>query len=306
MDIGRLKSIQPNRNLFKKILALVVSIIVIVVSFLIISNANREASDTIDVLRVKSEAGLQAYDPLTENNIEKYSLIRKEYTDDMILVDDLPHVLNKLSKYYLRNKSILYKDQLLDERPLINEWLYELDYDYEVVTIPYNYLECGGDVLLPGDLIRLRVTYEVGDDAIYNPYDSYDDYGIDTYNPDITSLNSPAKSVVTEIIFDSIVVKDMLNAQSHSIYEIYKEVMRLDETRRQEVMKSEDFLKSIQPRALLLAGTEEQINQYAKYHGASSKTFLITILSRANSNIILDQFPTSRSEVESWIENEKN
>ena len=83
----------------------------------------------------------------------------------------------------------------------------------------------------------------------------------------------------------------------------YKEVMRLDETRRQEVMKSEDLKVILRGH---FAGTEEQINQYAKYHGASSKTFLITILSRANSNIILDQFPTSRSEVESWIENEKN
>ena len=33
---------------------------------------------------------------------------------------------------------------------LKNEWLYELGEEQEVVTIPYNYLECGGDVLLPG------------------------------------------------------------------------------------------------------------------------------------------------------------
>ena len=41
----KIKSIQPNRNLFKNTI-FIVSIIVIVVSFWIISNANREASYT--------------------------------------------------------------------------------------------------------------------------------------------------------------------------------------------------------------------------------------------------------------------
>ena len=300
MDLGKVKNVQPNRNLFKKIMALVASVIVIVVSFLIISKANQQASDTIDVLRVKSETGLQAFEPLTEDNIEKYSLIRKEHTDDMILAEDMPDVLNKLAKYYIRNESIIFKDQLVDERPLKNEWLYALDEEREVVTIPYNYLECGGDVLLPGDLIRIRVTYEVEENTTFDPY------SIDTYNPNTTSLQSSEKRVETEILFDSIVVKDMLNSNSHSIYEVYKEVLRLDETKRQEVMKSEEFLRNIQPRALLLAGSEEQITNYAKFNGTNSKTFLITILSRANSEVILDQLPTLQNEVESWIEKEKN
>lgn len=300
MDLGKVKNVQPNRNLFKKIMALVASVVVIVVSFLIISKANQQASDTIDVLRVKSETGLQAFEPLTEDNIEKYSLIRKEHTDDMILAEDMPDVLNKLAKYYIRNQSIIFKDQLVDERPLKNEWLYALDEEREVVTIPYNYLECGGDVLLPGDLIRIRVTYEVEENTTFDPY------SIDTYNPNTTSLQSSEKRVETEILFDSIVVKDMLNSNSHSIYEVYKEVLRLDETKRQEVMKSEEFLRNIQPRALLLAGSEEQITNYAKYNGTNSKTFLITILSRANSEVILDQLPTLQNEVESWIEKEKN
>lgn len=300
MDLGKVKNVQPNRNLFKKIMALVASVVVIVVSFLIISKANQQASDTIDVLRVKSETGLQAFEPLTEDNIEKYSLIRKEHTDDMILAEDMPDVLNKLAKYYIRNESIIFKDQLVDERPLKNEWLYALDEEREVVTIPYNYLECGGDVLLPGDLIRIRVTYEVEENTTFDPY------SIDTYNPNTTSLQSSEKRVETEILFDSIVVKDMLNSNSHSIYEVYKEVLRLDETKRQEVMKSEEFLRNIQPRALLLAGSEEQITNYAKYNGTNSKTFLITILSRANSEVILDQLPTLQNEVESWIEKEKN
>ncbi|HEX9058750.1 MAG TPA: flagellar biosynthesis protein FlgA, partial [Clostridia bacterium] len=102
-----------------------------------------------------------------------------------------------------------------------------------------------------------------------------------------------------------IIVKDMLNSNSHSIYEVYKEVMKLSEDKKQEVMKSEDFLKNIQPRSLLLAGSKEQMTNYAKFKSADPKAFLITILSRANNEVILDQLPTLQNEVESWIDKKK-
>jgi hypothetical protein len=276
-------------------MALVFSVIVVVISFIYLNKASKDATETIQVLRVKLNEGLPAYSVITEGNIEKYSIIKKEYTDDMILAEDMPEVVNKLSRYYLRGRSVLFKDQLIDEKPKKNEWLYELDEDMEVVTIPYNYLECGGDVLLPGDTVRIRVSYEVEEDM---PLDSIADLG----NPNTVVTETKGRKVVTQVLFDSIVIKDMLNANSHSIYEVYKEVMRLGEEKRQEVMKSEDFLQNIQPRSLLLAGTSDQMNEYAKFKSADAKSFLITILSRANSDVILDDLPTLQNEVEMWIE----
>jgi len=295
MDLSQIKNVSPNRHLAKKIVSLLVSIIVMVVSFIVISEANKEASDTVEVLRVKSDTGLQAFEPITEEHIEVYRIIRKEYTEDMVLASEKQDVLDKMVKYYIRPKSVLYKDQLTDQKPLRNEWLYELEDEFEVLTIPYNYLECGGDVLLPGDKVRIRVTYEVEDDQV-DPYQTED------YNPNLNVVKTPGKKVVTDILFDSIVVKDMLNANSHSIYEIYKEVMNLNEAERQKVLKSEEFLRSIQPKALLLAGTKEQVDKYARFNGTNTKSILITILSRANSEVILDHLPSLISEVESWIE----
>jgi len=302
MDLSNIKNISPNRNLFKKIISLVISIFVMVGSYFVISNANKNASDTVEVLRVKSKNGLQAYELITEKNIQKYNIIRKEYTDDMILAEEMPNIINKYTKYYIRKNSILYKDQIVDEKPLRNEWLYKLDEDLEVITIPYNYLECGGDILMPGDRIRIRITYEVEDNSDTSSVDPYaDPYD---FNPNLMSNKTPKKKLVTDILFDSIVIKDMLNSSSHSIYEIYKEVMKMDEDKRQEVMKSNDFLKSIQPRALLLAGTAEQMTNYAKYQNIGAKSMLITILSRANSNVILDQLPAFGIGVELWTEKE--
>lgn len=295
MDLSTVKSVSPNRHLLKKILALIFSIIIIVVSFIVITNSNKAARDTVEVLRIKTENGLPAFSVIGEKDIEKYDIIKKEYTEDMILAKEMPNVLNKLTKYYLRKNSVIYKDQLLDEKPQKNEWLYKIGKDQEVVTIPYNYLECGGDVLLPGDSVRIRVSYEVDSN---NPADAGG-------NPNTTVVQSKGRTVKTDILFDSIVVKDMLNSSSHSIYEVYKEVMKLSEDKKQEVMKSEDFLKNIQPRSLLLSGSKEQMTNYAKFKSADPKAFLITILSRANNEVILDQLPTLQNEVESWIDKKK-
>lgn len=298
MDLSSIKSVSPNRHLLKKILALVFSIVVIVVAFMVITNANKQARDTIEVVRVKISDGLPAFAVITDKDIEKYPLIMKEYTEDMILAEDISEVIGKLSKYYLRKNSIIYMDQLVDQKPQKNDWLYQLEEELEVVTIPYNYLECGGDVLLPGDTVRIRVSYEF-EGAAYNDNSSGE------ANLNSVIVETRGRTIRTDILFDSIVVKDMLNSNSHSIYETYKEVMKLSEDKKQEVMKSEDFLKSIQPRALLLAGTKEQMNNYAKFKSADAKAFLITILSRANSEVIIDQLPTLESEVESWIEKSK-
>ena len=294
MNLSTVKSVAPNKNLFKKIAALIFSIVVISGSFVVISNANREATDTVEVLRVKPVGGIAAFVVLTQEHVEKYRVIKKEYKEDMILAKDMPSVLNKLTKYYLREDSILYKDQLMDEKPLKHEWLYKLDEEKEVLTLPYNYLECGGDILVPGDRVRIRVSYEAEKDAV-----------VEDNNPNAVYTQNKDKTIKTEVLFDSIVIKDMLNSNSRSIYEVYKEVTKLSEDKKQEVMKSESFLKNIQPKALLLEGTREQINNYAKYKGFEGKSFLITILSRANSQTVIDQLPTLEKEVESWIENKK-
>jgi hypothetical protein len=170
-----------------------------------------------------------------------------------------------------------------------------LEEEQELLTLPYNYLAAGGDILTPGDRIRIRVTYDVETPS-----------SASTGNPNAIFQSSKGTTTKTDILFDSIVVKDMLNANSHSIYEVYKEVLKLSEDKRQEVMKSEDFLKSIQPRALLLEGSKEQINTYARYTNLEHSSILITILSRQNSEIIVDQLPTLQKEVESWLEKQNS
>lgn len=289
MDLSGIKSKTPNRHMFKRVAALLFSLLIIVISYTVMTKASKDASDVVEVLRVKSNEGIPAFVVITDNTVEKYQIIKKEYTEGMILSEDMDSIKGKLTAYYIRGNSVLYKDQLIDEKPKQNEWLYQVNEENEVLTLPYNFLEVGGDILMPGDRVRIRVSYEVEEKSAVgsNPNAIYSE-----------STNSIKK---TEVLFDSIVVKDMLNASSHSIYEVYKEVQKLSEQKKQDVMKSKDFLRNIQPKALLLEGTSEQINNYAKYKGLNGNSFLITILSRKDSDVIIDQLPTLENEVESWI-----
>ena len=105
-----------------------------------------------------------------------------------------------------------------------------------------------------------------------------------------------------EVLFDKITVRDLLNGKGHSIYEVYKEVLKLSEEQRQKVMKSNEFMENILPKALILEGTKEQADKYAKFSDDGEARFTITILSRKNNQNIMDQLPTIEKEVESWIQ----
>ncbi|NLU27377.1 MAG: flagellar biosynthesis protein FlgA, partial [Hungateiclostridium thermocellum] len=268
----------------KKLLAIFVSVAVIIGSFIYLNSVNDSAKDTVDIVVVKASGGIPANTLITKDNIGKYSIIRKEFNDDMITYDKVDSILNKYSLYYLRNGAPIYYDQLTDEKPRDTEWLYDLEENYEVLTIKYDYLECGGSILRPGDLVRVRVTYTE-----------------EIPSSDGMMYGGSKKVKKTEILFDSIRVKDLINSSGRSIYEVLKEVFKLSEKDRREVMKSRDFMQSIKAESLLLAATEEQVNKFAKFKSQQDAVFTFTILSRNGNDEVFDQLPVVEKEVESWI-----
>lgn len=289
-----------NKNLIKKILAVVMSVAVFVISFMVINNANKAAKDVIAVLQVKSGPGIPEHGVYTKENVGSYDIIRKEYADDMVLAEDIDKVIDQYATHYMRKGSVIHNDEIMTEKPLKNEWIYRMSDEEEVLTIPYNYLESGGDILTPGDRIRVRVTYE----EVLPPKEDPEA----TQNPNYSFAGGEQVTVTrTETLFQSVVVMDMLNSSSHSIYEVYRQVLRLPEDQRQEVLKSPDFIKSIVPKSLVVAANDDEITKYAAYKKAEgSKLLLVTILQRQENAIILDQLPTLQKEIEMWLEKQKN
>ena len=297
MKLGSVKAgkgkIPRNKNLIRKIAAAMISVAVFLAAYMIINNANTAARDTVSVLRVKMAGGIPEKGVFTRENIVVSDVVRREHTDDMVDAGDIDGIINNFAARPLRDGAIIHQDEVVEEIPKKNEWLYQMPDDKELLTIPYNHMEAGGDILTPGDRIMVRVIY-VDEAQAGNGY--YED---EQYSP----FAGKDKVTRIEILFDSIEVKDMLNSRSNSIYEVYREVLRLPENQRQIVLKSSEFIKSIVPRALILSATTGQVENYIQYLNASGKkSLLVTILARDEYMIILDQLPTLEKEIESWLE----
>lgn len=294
MDINSLKNIKPGSNLPKKIIAVLVSVFVVIAAFTYLNNVNSDAKELVEIVVIKPQDGIPANTLITEGIVEKGKILKSDFKDGMVTYDKVKEVLNKYSSYFLRHDTPLYFDQLTEAKPLRNEWMYKLSDKTEVLTVPYDYDKCGGDVLMPGDYVKVRVTYEEAKEdplaASQNPYSGTESVG--------------KKDMKTDVLFDKILVKDMLNSKGHSIYEVYKEVKKLSEEKKQAAMTSKDFMQSVLAKSLVFEATPEQVNKYAQSN-ISSSTFTFTILSRKGNDNLIEQLPTVEKEVETWINSNK-
>ncbi|WP_010248670.1 hypothetical protein [Acetivibrio cellulolyticus] len=296
MDVNSIKNIKPGSNLPKKIIAVLVSVVVVIVSFMYLNNVNSDAKEVIEIVVVKPAEGIPAQALLTEKMLEKGKILKSDFKDKMVTYDKVGEVLNKYSAYFLRYNTPVYFDQLTETKPIRNEWLYSLSKETEVLTVPYDYDKCGGDVLMPGDYVRVRVTQEYDENTAPSS-----DVG---QNPYFSTGVSSSKRMKTEILFDKILVKDMLNSKGHSIYEVYREVQKLGEEEKQAAMTSKDFMQSVLAKSLVFEATPEQVNKYA-HCNVTTATFTFTILTREGNKNLIEQLPTVEKEVETWINSNK-
>ena len=163
MKLGYVKGgkskIPRNKNLVRKIAAAAISVAVFVSAFMIINNANTAARDTVSVLRVSMAGGIPEKGVITRDNVVVSDVIRREHTGDMVRADEIDDIVNKFAARPLRDGAIIYSDEVVDEIPKKNEWLYRMSDEMELLTIPYNHIEAGGDILTPGDRIMVRVVF---------------------------------------------------------------------------------------------------------------------------------------------------
>ncbi len=291
MDITSIKNIKPGSNLPKKIVAVIVSVLVVVVSFMYLNSVNEAAKELVEIVVIKPSDGVPAKTLLSDKMLGKGSVLKTDFKEGMVTYDKIDEVLNKYSAYFLRQDTPVYYDQVVDTKPVRNEWMYNLSDKTEVLTVPYDYDKCGGDVLMPGDYVRVRITKEHDNDTAISTDAGQNPYSAGTYS---------VKQIKTEVLFDRILVKDMLNSKGHSIYEVYKEVLKLSEEERQAAMTSKDFMQSVLAKSLVFEATPEQVVKYAQANSDSSK-FTFTILTRAGNENLIEQLPTIEKEVETWV-----
>jgi hypothetical protein len=291
------KGLGGKKRVLVKIITVALSILALLVTFNYMNTMADKTQRTVEVVRVKSNLknnGIITYELISKDNVEVYKLVEKEYDKaTMVLWENVEEIYDKYAAHFIRKATILYKDQLINEKPASYIPLEELPDNEELLTFPYNSSRAGGNILRPGDRVRIRISYEA--ERRIEPSDEE--------NPN--ARVSIEKYLQTDTIFDSIIITDMLNSNNNSIYTVYQEAMRLDEKQRQEMMKSSDFLSAVKPKALLLAATDSDVQNYAKYE-AMSGTILITILRREEGTIDWGIMPfLIENEVGTWTDESK-
>lgn len=234
----------------------------------------------VDVLQVKSGEVISKGTQITSDLIEKHSLTRREYTKDMCLWKNKDKYEDKYANNFMRGGNSIHIDEVTDDKPVRNKWLYGMDIDHEALTIQYDPMKLAGKLILPGDKVRIRVTYTNTDGS---------------------------QGKTEEVLFDSIEVKDILNSEGKSIYDINQDLSKLNDADRAAAMKSSEYATAISPTALMVEATKADAEKYSSYQDKNKATFSLTLLSRnGNDDIQLDQIPTITSQVSDWVKNGKD
>ena len=137
-----------------------------------------------------------------------------------------------------------------------------------------------GDIIVPGDKLNIRITY---DEATYKIINETDYLQLS----DDEKLGLQGASTKTELMFSEVTILDMLNSDGESIFDKYYALMSLPEKQQRAKIADSSFQKSIEPKSVLIAVTPEEAERYTLL-GGKTKGSLITLLPRTTSNPILE------------------
>lgn len=294
-----------------------VVIALLVFAFIGLQLDNRQYKQTVKVVTLKEEIGNSV---ITEKDIQPYTLLKADYKEGMVLWEDREEkVIGKYPSMQIRRNLPLYEDMLMNEQKVRYEYLYELAPDEELLTFPYEHVKAAGRIPRPGDRFRIRGSYKLSDRELQLlnqgklPQDSKpagtqdikDEDGnvvIKSYSDDWDIINGDVR---TKLIFDVVTVKDMLNRDGDSIYEILNDLYALPKDQQEKKLADESFRDSLTPESLLLVVKANQVSRYVEFSSNTDAVYTLTVLSR-DKNLMEEDLKMGGSILDSIIPNSDN
>lgn len=257
-----------------------------------------ESQKTISVVRLKTTVSSNAL--ITEDMLEEYPMYYKEFKNSGTLTfsdgstrqsivtwDKRDSIINtRYSAYMLRTGTPLYWDSTVKEQKRKNSYLYSMK--GELLNIKMS-TEDFGDMVVPGDRLNIRVTYET---TLYD-LPSEEAYKLSLASgADIQAIQTNVK----EMLFSEVSVLDMLNGKGESIFDIYYSFLSKTKEAQSALMANEEFVSSIKPDTILLEATAEEAERFSDIQSKSPE-YLMTLLPRTSSNAILDSLSDAQKAV---------
>lgn len=204
-----------------------------------------------------------------ESFMARKTVSEKNFEPGMVKWDDREQYIGTYVAHFVRSNVAVYDDMFTEEQALRTSYLYSLEGDEELLTFPYDISTAGGKLVTPGDRLRIRGSYAVGEE-----------------NED--------KDVKSEIIFDVVEVQDLLNSNNESIVDIITDANRLPQKDREALMTSEEFLGKVTPKAILMVVKTKDLSKYVEFKSKENPIYTITMLTR-NEELKSNELNTGNS-----------
>ena len=284
VDKARKKSVGKFSNTMK-----VTMLLGIVVALVLALNfwSSYSLKQTVDVVKLNTSVPQDGR--ITQEMMYKDDMLKSEYETQgvyefsdgtkkraIVLWEDRESITSAFASYYVRQDTPLYWDALSRETPKEYAYLYEMDGELLKIDIDANQF---GNMLVPGDKINVRVTYEETEYVLPSEKDF-----ILQQQMGITTDNKVTRS---DMLFNSVSVLDILNTDGESIFDIYYELLALPKVRQLEIAESDDFKSAVQPVEILLNVTPEEADRYMSISNKTPK-YMMTLLPRSSGNIITE------------------
>lgn len=266
------------------------AILFIVILLLVIVKVNSNSQDTIQIVQVKEDVYPDKI--ITEDMIQSYGMVREEFDNSggtYLLWENREEAIDKYSTVFVKGGRYIESGEYRDSKPLKNPWLSlnEDNKDSVYVTLPYNKSEAFGNILTPGDSLKVNVTYTI-DETTNSQY--------------FNGVSSKEKS---ETLFERITVTDLLNGSGNSIYDYYMDLLNLPLAEREALLRDESFLSNVSPVSMTLkVDKNSEFQKYSEMRKLSGVTYTFGLYPREEGDIIIEQFQDitrmiSKSQVDS-------
>lgn len=263
--------------------------------------ATFKLKEEVEIVQLK--AGIPAEGVITQDNIEKGTMVKAEFEKQgvitladgskkraIVLWEDRQKLANSYASYYIRGKTPIYWDSISREIPKKYSYLYKMDGELAYLEIS---ADTFGEMLVPGDRINIRATYQeqVFTLPTEKEFMMQQQMGIQAQ----TSVQRNIK------LFNNVAVLDILNAKGESIFDLYYQILSLPKAQQREIVNSPEFQDQVKPSKILLNVTPEEADNYMNIKNKGPK-YMMTLLPRTSSNLISEAL----SELQTGFTRQKN
>ena len=256
--------------------------------------SSMETRKVVTVMRIKPDGSLAANALITDDMIEAYDMYYKEFQQygtmqfsdgstrsTIVRWADKDLVVGKrFSAYYQRGGTMLFWDSTIADQTRKNSYLYSMS--GELLNIKMTTTSDFGDMVVPGDTLNVRATYQT---QVYTMPEE-EKYYLARDMGDNTA-EDPVNVTRTDMLFSEVTILDMLNGSGSSIFDIYYKYISMSKAQQAAALSDEGFLASVQPESILLECTPEEVERYM-YLQDLGATYQLTLLPRSSSSQITD------------------